>query len=39
MNKDGVAMPVNLGNPPKFMIMELAEIILRQSQSSSKLIY
>jgi len=39
MNKDGVAMPVNLGNPREFTIMELAEIILRQTQSSSKLIY
>ena len=39
MNKDGVAMPVNLGNPREFTIMELAEIILRLTQSSSRLIY
>jgi dTDP-glucose 4,6-dehydratase len=33
------AMPVNLGNPGEFTIMELAKMVIRLSGSSSKILY
>jgi UDP-glucuronate decarboxylase len=38
MQKEGFTGPVNLGNPEEFTIRELAEEVLRQTGSSSKLI-
>ncbi|MFA6254970.1 MAG: UDP-glucuronic acid decarboxylase family protein [Patescibacteria group bacterium] len=39
MESDGWAGPVNLGNPGEFTIKELAELIIRLTESKSKIIY
>jgi UDP-glucuronate decarboxylase len=39
MNQDGFTGPVNLGNPVEFTILELAEKVLEQTGSSSKIVY
>ncbi len=39
MDSDGWTGPVNLGNPGEFTIKQLAEIIIGQTGSKSKLIY
>ncbi|MGC9369973.1 MAG: UDP-glucuronic acid decarboxylase family protein [Paracoccaceae bacterium] len=36
---ENIAGPINLGNPDEFTINELAELILRKTGSSSKLVY
>ncbi|MDH5489658.1 MAG: GDP-mannose 4,6-dehydratase, partial [Rhodospirillaceae bacterium] len=36
---DGTAMPVNLGNPGEFTILELAEKIIKKTNSKSKLVF
>ena len=38
-SRDGFTGPVNVGNPGEFAIKELAEIVIRLTGSSSKLIY
>lgn len=38
-SKDEIMGPVNLGNPGEFTILELAEKVLRQTKSSSKIVY
>lgn len=38
MTQDGFIGPVNMGNPEEFTIRELAEEVLRQTGSSSKLV-
>ncbi len=38
-SRDGFIGPVNIGNPQEFTIRQLAEIILRLTGSSSKLVY
>lgn len=37
MDQDGFSGPVNLGNPAEFTILELAEMVLRLTGSSSRL--
>lgn len=39
MNKDGFVGPVNLGNPNEITVKELAEIILKMTNSESKIIF
>lgn len=39
MNTDGVHVPVNLGNPIEMSILEIAELILKLTNSQSKLIF
>jgi UDP-glucuronate decarboxylase len=39
MNKEGITGPVNLGNPAEFTILELAEKVLAETGSTSKLIF
>jgi len=36
---DDITGPINVGNPGEFTIMELAETVLRMTNSSSKIIY
>jgi len=36
MNTDGVAWPINLGNPDEHSILEVAELIVRMTTSKSK---
>lgn len=38
-SRDGVTGPVNIGNPEEFTIKQLAEIIVRLTDSRSKLVY
>lgn len=38
-SKDGFTGPVNLGNPEEFTILELAEKVIRFTDSKSKIIY
>jgi len=38
-SKDDFTGPVNLGNPTEFKIIELAELILKLTNSKSKIIY
>ena len=38
-SRDGFTGPVNVGNPGKFTIKELAEIVIRLTGSSSKIVY
>ncbi len=39
MNTDGFVGPINIGNPQEITIKELAEEIIKQTGSSSKLVY
>lgn len=39
MNQDGTAGPLNLGNPSEFTIRELAELVLRMTNSRSRIVY
>jgi UDP-glucuronate decarboxylase len=39
MDCDGFNGPVNLGNPGEFTILQLAELVIEMTNSSSKLIY
>lgn len=39
MNSDDFTGPVNLGNPGEFTMMELADKILKLTDSSSRLVY
>ncbi|HEX9060018.1 MAG TPA: UDP-glucuronic acid decarboxylase family protein [Clostridia bacterium] len=39
MNNDTVTGPVNLGNPNEFTVHELAQIVIRQVGSKSKIVY
>lgn len=39
MNQNGFTGPVNLGNPEEYTVKQLAEMILRLTGSSSRLIY
>ena len=39
MNCENFVGPVNLGNPGEFTILELAEAVIRQTNSSSKIIF
>ncbi|MBQ9986602.1 MAG: SDR family oxidoreductase [Oscillospiraceae bacterium] len=39
MEKDGFTGPVNIGNPCEMTILELAKLIIRKTESESKLIY
>lgn len=39
MNTDGIHKPVNLGNPVEMSILEIAELILKLTDSKSKLIF
>ena len=39
MNNDGFSGPINLGNPCEKTILELAEMILEKTKSSSKIIF
>jgi UDP-glucuronate decarboxylase len=36
---DGITGPVNIGNPVEFTISELAKMVIRLTNSSSKIIY
>jgi UDP-glucuronate decarboxylase len=36
---DGFIGPVNLGNPTEFTMLELAEIVLKLTESQSKIVY
>lgn len=38
-SRDGFTGPVNIGNPVEFTMLELAELILKQTGSASKLIF
>ena len=38
-SRDGFTGPVNLGNPGEFTILELAEMVIRQTGSKSKIVY
>jgi UDP-glucuronate decarboxylase len=37
--KDDISGPINLGNPSEFTIMELAEMVLKMTASSSKVVF
>ncbi len=39
MNQDGFLGPVNLGNDSEFTVTELAELVLKETGSKSKIIY
>jgi len=39
MNKEGVTGPINIGNPGEFTMKELAEKVVSQTKSKSKIIY
>jgi UDP-glucuronate decarboxylase len=39
MNQDGETGPINIGNPDEFTILELAEKVIAQTGSNSKLIF
>lgn len=39
MENDGVAGPVNLGNPGEFTVLELANMVKRLTSSSSRIVY
>lgn len=39
MNTDNITGPINLGNPSEFTILELAEKIIKETNSSSKIIF
>lgn len=39
MNKDNFSGPVNLGNPNEFTILELADKVIKLTNSNSKIIY
>ncbi|WKZ33770.1 MAG: SDR family oxidoreductase [Thermodesulfobacteriota bacterium] len=39
MENDGVAGPVNLGNPGEFTVLELANMVKRLTSSSSSIVY
>jgi UDP-glucuronate decarboxylase len=39
MNCENFTGPVNLGNPGEFTILQLAEAVIRQTGSSSKIVY
>lgn len=39
MNKDGFSGPVNLGNPCEITILELAQMIIKKTNSSSNLVF
>jgi UDP-glucuronate decarboxylase len=39
MNQDDVIGPMNLGNPGEFTILELAQKVIAQTGSKSKIIY
>ncbi|PJZ47113.1 UDP-glucuronic acid decarboxylase family protein [Leptospira brenneri] len=39
MNKDGFIGPVNLGNDGEFTVKELAELVIKETGSKSKIIY
>jgi UDP-glucuronate decarboxylase len=39
MNQDKVVGPVNLGNPGEFTIRELAEKVIAETKSKSKLVF
>lgn len=39
MNKEGITGPINVGNPEEFTIKELAEEVIKQTHSTSKIIY
>jgi len=39
MNKDGITGPINIGNPNEFTIKELAEAVVRITDSGSKVVY
>lgn len=39
MNKEGFVGPVNIGNPGEFTIKELAEMVVRLTGSSGKIVY
>jgi UDP-glucuronate decarboxylase len=38
-SEDGVTGPINIGNPTEFTILELAKLVLEQTNSSSELVY
>jgi UDP-glucuronate decarboxylase len=38
-SRDGFTGPVNIGNPGEFTMIELAELILKLTQSKSKLVF
>ena len=38
-SRDGFTGPVNLGNPGEFMMLELAELVLRLTGSASKIVH
>lgn len=38
-SRDGFTGPVNLGNPGEFTMLELAETIIRLTDSKSKIVY
>ena len=38
-SRDGFTGPVNLGNPGEFTMLELAEMVIRMTESKSKIIY
>ncbi|MBI5238798.1 MAG: SDR family oxidoreductase [Deltaproteobacteria bacterium] len=39
MNKEGIAGPVNLGNPSEFTVLELADKVKKLTGSSSKILF
>jgi UDP-glucuronate decarboxylase len=39
MRQDNEIGPINLGNPSEFSILELAETVLRLTESKSKLVF
>ena len=39
IDTDGEIVPINLGNPTEFTMLELAELVLKLTNSSSKIIY
>ncbi len=39
MNKDGITGPVNIGNPGEFTMLELADKIIKITNSKSKIVY
>jgi len=39
MNQDEIVGPVNLGNPGEFTILELAELVIRLTETRSKIVF
>jgi UDP-glucuronate decarboxylase len=38
-SRDGLTGPINMGNPGEFTIKDLAELVIKKTKSSSKIVY